>query len=44
METKSSGTRRAHFFIDDEAWGYIKYAINYSDIVVLAWGEIVYKD
>ncbi|SOC40281.1 DUF1643 domain-containing protein [Ureibacillus acetophenoni] len=36
---KSSQTRRADFVIDDEAWEYIKYAVNHSDIVVLAWGE-----
>lgn len=36
---KSSETRKSHFVIDDEAWEYIKYAVNYSDIVVLAWGE-----
>lgn len=36
---KSSGTKRTDFVIDDEAWEYIKHAVNYGNIVVLAWGE-----
>jgi hypothetical protein len=36
---KSANTTMNDFVIDDEAWEYIQFGIQQSNLVVLAWGE-----